>query len=137
MHSMRHFALHRSMTSLAILAMALLFAMPIASRLIASGSGSTHATWAQLCTATGLKLVKIGAESSVPDSKLPAAPAMDHAEGDCPYCPLVAGMMVLLLCLLLSLLATPQRGLRTWRRDIARTFLHPNGLGSRGPPLQA
>jgi hypothetical protein len=134
---MRHFSFQRPMTSLAILAMALLFAMPMASRLIASGAGDTHATWAQLCTATGLKLVKIGAESSVPDSKLPAAPAMDHTEGDCAYCPLAAGMVVLLLCLLLSLLATPQRGLRTWQRDIARAFLHPNGLGSRGPPLQA
>ncbi len=125
------------MTSLAILAVALLFAMPIASRLIAAGSGSAHATWSQLCTATGLKLVKIGASSSVPDSKLPAAPAMDHTEGDCAYCPLAACMVVLLLCLLLSLLTTPQRGLRTWQRDIARAFRHPNGLGSRGPPLQA
>lgn len=134
---MRHFAFQRSMTSLAILAMALLFAMPIASRLIASASGGAHAAWTQLCTATGLKLVKIGVESGTPGSESPAAPVMDHAQGDCAYCPLAAGMAVLLLCLLLSLLATPQRGLRTWQGDIARAFLHPTGLGSRGPPLAA
>nr|WP_280515004.1 DUF2946 family protein [Xanthomonas sp. A1809] len=125
------------MSSLAILAMALLLAMPIASRVMASSSGGTHATWSQLCTASGLKLVKTVDTSSVPDSELPTAPSIDHMDGDCPYCPLAAGMMALLFGLLLSLCFTPQRGIRNWRRDIARLFLHPNGLGSRGPPLLA
>ncbi|WP_430523633.1 DUF2946 family protein [Xanthomonas bromi] len=104
---------------------------------MATGSGSTPATWSQMCTATGLKLVKFGAASSVPDGQLPATPVIGHADGDCPYCPLAAGMMGLLLCLLLCLPATPQRAMRTWRRNLARTFLHPTGLGSRGPPLRA
>lgn len=121
---------------LAMLAVALLFAMPIASRLVASAAGDAHATWAQLCTASGMKLVKIGAPSVAPDGELPAAPAMDHMHDDCPYCPLGAGMAVL-LCLVLALHATPRRSAWPRRFDVARAFLHPNGLGSRGPPLPA
>lgn len=134
---MRYPPFHRRMTFLAMLAMALLFAMPIASRLVASASDGARATWSQMCTASGLKQVKMGVAPIAPDSKVPAAPAMDHVDGDCAYCPLAAGMVVLLLCLLLALHATPQRGTWTWQRDIAHAFLHPNGLGSRGPPLAA
>ncbi|MEB1527557.1 DUF2946 family protein [Xanthomonas sp. WHRI 7945] len=120
-----------------MLAVALLFAMPIASRLVASAAGDANGTWAQLCTASGMKLVKIAVGSSTaPDGEAPAAPAMDHMHDDCPYCPLAAGM-VLLLCLLLALQATPRRSAWTLRFDVARAFLHPNGLGSRGPPLSA
>lgn len=124
------------MILLAMLAVALLSAMPIASRLVASAAGDANGTWAQLCTASGMKLVKIGAPSVVADGEAPAAPAMDHMHDDCPYCPLAAGM-VLLLCLLLALHATPRRSAWTRRFAIARAFLHPNGLGSRGPPLPA
>ncbi|WP_241093482.1 DUF2946 family protein [Xanthomonas sp.] len=119
-----------------MLAVALLFAMPIASRLVASAAGDAHGTWAQLCTASGMKLVKIGFPPVASDGELPSAPAMDPMHDDCPYCPLSAGMVVL-LCLLLALHATPRRNAWTRRFDVARAFLHPTGLGSRGPPLPA
>lgn len=70
----------------------------------------------------------------VDDGAPPAQPPHDHGAPDCAYCPL-------LLSLLVAggwLLAPRPAGVRgcppTRFRAASRAFLHPCGLGSRGPP---
>jgi hypothetical protein len=130
---MRNPTFHRRMTLLALAAMLLLLSLPTAGRLLAGGAESQGA-WAQMCTMAGLKLVKLtpGGETNPIHAPAPK-PAMPGE--DCAYCPVLAGLAMLLVWALLAPLQSPQRAVPRTRATPRRDFLHPSGLGSRGPPI--
>jgi hypothetical protein len=125
---------HRFLAHLALVAMLLLAAVPTIGRL-AESSPRLQGAITAICTMQGLKLIDLGAR---PDLTSPAKPLPDpnrYPGMDCDYCPILASTLaaVAILLLLPPLI---------WRADppIARRslhdlgFLHPCGLGSRGPP---
>lgn len=133
---MTHTRLQRSMAHLALLAMLVMSLLPALGRLGAPPAAtSTLALYGALCTATGLT---IDADLALHEAMLFEAgiPADDHSHDtpDCAYCTLVAHALP-------PLMATPSTSIA-----IAATtppghapphlsaWLHPSGLGSRGPP---
>ena len=131
---MRNPAFQRRMTSLALVAMLLLALLPTVGRLQSARDGGSSGTWTQMCTMSGLKLVK-----TAPDgSSNPAIPRHGGGVGasDCPYCPLATAIVALVVW---AALALPMPALRAWpqRRAVRWTVRrHPCGLGSRGPPAR-
>lgn len=125
------------MNLLALAAMLLLLALPTAGRLLQSSSAGQDGVWAQMCTMAGLKLVKIATGDASPlDSGLqPRAPDGTMAGEDCAYCPVLGGLAILLVCLLFAAPAASRDAVPAWPLQAPRRFLHPSGLGSRGPPL--
>lgn len=135
---------HRCLSLLALIAVLLMMAMPVASRLVQAGgmSGSTPASWSQLCTVAGLKWVDLAAPAPAKllkgallnDAAPEKNPAAASHDGDCPYCPLAASLILLLVWLLL---AAPGWVVRHGQRPAPAQLHrgHPCGLGSRGPPL--
>ncbi len=75
-----------------------------------------------------------------PDStNPPGAPAhprgdMHHGGGVCPYCPLLASLIVLPLLRLYLVRAGNEHRDPPWRWSL-HGFVAPNGLGPRGPPF--
>ena len=128
---MRTPAFHRRMALLALAAMLLLLALPTVGRVLAGSSADAQGVWAQMCTMAGLKLVKIAPDTSPIDPPAPKPMPGD----DCAYCPVLGGLVLLLAW---TLFAAPQQARTTspsWRTLLPRTFEHPSGLGSRGPPI--
>ena len=119
------------MTLLALAAILLLALLPTLGRLAQAGQGAAAGAWTQLCTMSGMKLVKLPTFSI----GQPAAPAPDHGGSDCDYCPLLSMLTLAVAALVLSLLgfAPVTPALRRIRPP--RIRLHPSGLGSRGPPV--
>lgn len=123
----------RQLFALACLALALLLAMPTAGRLLLAGSGGHYGP--------GTAGVMAHHGHHAP-AALPAAP--DGAEEEppaaaddefCPYCPLVASLVVFVL---LWLLAPPwpcTAAAPGGRRSPRLLFRLPYGLGPCGPPL--
>lgn len=136
MPAMLGLAFHRRMMLLALVATVLLLVAPVTSRLLSSQSAN-EGDWTQMCTAAGLKLVKLSPADSLlwqaaPDQKAPPAGMLDE---HCAYCPLLAGLALLLVWMLVTAPAsTMTSGLR-WRLRALPPLRHPSGLGSRGPPL--
>ncbi|MBU8976018.1 DUF2946 family protein [Lysobacter sp. MMG2] len=131
---MRTPAFHRRMTLLALFAMLLLFALPTVGRVLSGSSADSRGVWAQMCTMAGLKLVKIAPGDAHPlDPPTPKPSGMSGE--DCAYCPVLAGLVLLLVWTLFVAPQATHRALPPWRRSPLRAFLHPSGLGSRGPPL--
>jgi hypothetical protein len=131
-------AFHRRMTLLALVAMLLLLALPTAGRVLAASTGDQEGVWAQMCTMAGLKLVKIapGELTQLDPQPVPKGPPGSDMPGeDCAYCPVLGGMAFLLLWTMVVALHAPRRPAAPWRLLAPRLFLHPNGLGSRGPPV--
>jgi hypothetical protein len=130
---MRSTAFQRRMTRLALAAMLLLALLPTVGRLLsARGDGSLGGAWAQMCTLSGLKLVKIAPDASS-NPAIPA-PVGDAGMSDCPYCPLANAIVALVLW---AALVPPMPALRSWPQQACsrqRPCRHPCGLGSRGPP---
>jgi len=122
------------MTLLALFAMLLLLSLPTVGRVLSGSSGDAQGAWAQMCTMAGLKLVKLapGGDTNPLDTPVPkhAAPGED-----CAYCPVLAGLAMLLVWTLLAPLHSPSRALHVPRKAPLLEFLHPSGLGSRGPPI--
>ncbi len=134
--SMRSTAFHRRMSCLALVAMLLLSALPTLGRLSA-GPGASDGMWAQICTMAGLKLVKLAPGDANPLDP-PPAPAGDGGAmpgPDCAYCPLLAAVVVLLLAIAFASPARARGIPAEVRRRAPWKFRHPNGLGSRGPPI--
>lgn len=129
---MRNAAFQRRMTLLALAAMLLLALLPTTGRLLAARSHAFDGAWAQMCTMSGLKLVKIA-----PDG--PSNPVVPRHDGDagtadCAYCPLANAIVALVLW---AALVLPMPALRSWswQRTLPSIVRrHPCGLGSRGPP---
>lgn len=127
--------LQRRMNLLALVAMLLLLAVPTVGRVLA-GSSASDGVWAQMCTMAGLKLVKIAPGDANPLDPTPKSPAGNAMTGeDCAYCPVLAGMVLVLLCLAFVLPQASRASPPSWRTIAPRVFLHPSGLGSRGPPI--
>jgi hypothetical protein len=125
---------HRILAHLALVAMLLLAAVPTIGRLAESNPRLQGAITA-ICTMQGLKLIDLGAR---PDLASPAKPIPDptrYPGMDCAYCPILASTLAAVaIALLLPPLirrADPPTARRSLR-DLG--FLHPCGLGSRGPP---
>jgi hypothetical protein len=130
---MRNAAFQRRMTLLALAAILLLALLPTAGRLLSARSGtSVGGAWAQMCTLSGLKLIKIAPGGS--SNPATPKPGGDTGASDCLYCALANTITALVLWIALVL---PMPALRSWpHRCVARWTVHrhPCGLGSRGPP---
>jgi hypothetical protein len=152
----RHPAFQRRMAQFALLAMLLLALMPTVHRLLAerAAPAGAGAGWVELCTGTGLKLVKLGAGFSAAagtdlaagETDLAAAAkdfssagshAGDASLGDCAYCPLLQATLAVALALLLVARLRHRDAAVPWRSARHADAPYPCGLGSRGPPLFA
>jgi hypothetical protein len=131
---MRNAAFHRRMTLLALAAMLLLLSLPTLGRVMAGAPDDARGAWAQMCTMAGLKLVKLAPGGDANPLDPPAPKHMMPGE-DCAYCPVLAGLAMLLVWTLLAPLPASRRALPPWRNTPLRAFVHPSGLGSRGPPI--
>jgi hypothetical protein len=126
---------HRFLAHLALVAMLLLAALPTVGRL-AESSHSVRAALTAICTVQGMKFVDLGARSDLASPAKPAPDPAPHPGMDCDYCPILAATLAAVAIVLL--LPPPIRRAvpPTLRRSLPGLgFLHPCGLGSRGPPL--
>ena len=120
-------AFQRPMRALALAAVLLLALMPSVARLLSQRVvAGAHAGWVELCTMTGLKLVKL-------DPAAPDGGQADHG-GDCDYCPL--GHSLATPGALPKLVLASQKPLKAplLRAPQQRPDTPAIGLGSRGPP---
>jgi len=131
---MRNPAFHRWMTLLALAAMLLLLSLPTVGRALSGASADSQGAWAQICTMAGLKLVKLAPGGDTNPLGPPAPKPMMPGE-ECAYCPVLAGLAMLLVWTLLAPLQSPRHQAPPTRKAPLRDFLHPSGLGSRGPPI--
>jgi Protein of unknown function (DUF2946) len=114
---------------MALLAMLLLSFAPSVSRYIASVRADSNSTWAEMCTMTGLKLVKVS------DFASPQTPKPKSMGDDCVYCPLAASIAPLLLLIVVMFPRIASALAGVIRQTVHHRFLYPIGLGSRGPPF--
>lgn len=151
------------MARLALAAALLLAAVPTLGRLAPQLSQAVHAAHeglVALCTAQGLRYVSLAPRTAATDlaghgashaaghgghpgrvhhdhggdGGPPQPPPHEHGAPDCAYCPLLLSLLVA-GCWLLWLRAGGVRAVPPTRfRAASRAFLHPCGLGSRGPP---
>jgi quinol-cytochrome oxidoreductase complex cytochrome b subunit len=123
------------MARLALAAIMLLLAVPTVGRLVERHE-SDHGALTAICTVGGLKYVGLGHWGDSPPLQTPSPDPPHHPGMDCDYCPLLASAIV--LAVLVGLFPLPlarKAGARGFASVRPRTFLHPCGLGSRGPPL--
>jgi len=159
----RRAPVHAAMARLALVAALLLAAVPTLGRLAPQAAQLAHATHAQLvalCTADGLRYVDpatqhaagrhAGGQHAVDQHAVnqqaiagqqdghPGAPPgepHDHGAPDCAYCPLLLSLLAAAAWLLWLRAAAACAFLPHWPAPRRPAFLHPCGLGSRGPPL--
>lgn len=131
---MRNRLFQSRMTLLALAAMLLLALLPTFGRLAQAWQGAAADAWTQLCTVSGMKLVKLPVSFGHPD-----VPAPDHggAGADCDYCPLLGNLVATVAALLLVALGFAPPAPSPRRTAAPRRFPHPTGLGSRGPPASS
>lgn len=67
-------------------------------------------------------------------SDAPSQAPHEHGGPDCAYCPLLLSLLVAAAWLLWLRAATARVVLPSWPASTPRAFIHPCGLGSRGPP---
>ena len=126
--------LHALMQRLALAATFALLLVPTLGRLAQAGEGTAaHDAWGAMCTAAGLQLADHAHDTSH-DPTAPR-PAVPHHAGDCAYCPLAQALVAPSTAVFAG--AAPLPDVAPTRAPTARPayFRHPNGLGSRGPPL--
>ena len=119
------------MARIALVAMLLLALSPAVSRMLAGSPSAVLAGWAEICTATGLKFVdlaKFEKQGQPEPSKTPMG-------ADCAYCPLLAGTALLLVAIVGWLAPIIASLLPVLWPKPEKSFFHPCGLGSRGPPV--
>jgi len=144
----RHASFHAAMARLALVAALLLAAVPTLGRLapkLALATQAAHAELVALCTAQGLEYVDpaalqagVHAHSAshaghADHDGTPERPH-DHGAPDCAYCPLLLSLLVAGAWLLWLRAAAARAPLPSWSARPSRAFVHPCGLGSRGPP---
>lgn len=133
----------RTMAGLALFAILALVLLPTAGRVAAplahaeaghaaadAGPGS-HASHDGHDRHAGVAAT--GVERKAPAPFDPEAPHEDH--GDCAYCPLLASLLLLGVVRLPPRVAAPASDWLRLPRVAALRFIHPCGLGSRGPPV--
>ena len=119
------------MNLLALAAMLLLALLPTLGRLAQAGQGDAGSAWTQMCTMAGLKVIKLPFAPAQPDAPMPDG---DKMGADCAYCPLLGTLTAAIVALVLGFLAFAPAALPMQRGAPVRAWLHPSGLGSRGPP---
>ena len=146
---------HRFPARLALVAMLLLATLPTIGRLVQSNPGM-HGALTAICTMQGMKFIGMqfngmqfggmpldgmqpidpGARSDPASPAKPAPDPMPHPGMDCDYCPILAATLAAVAIVLLLLPPPLRRAVPPAARrplpDLG--FLHPCGLGSRGPP---
>ena len=128
---MRNRLFQSRMTLLALAAMLLLALLPTLGRLAQAGQGAAADAWTQLCTVSGMKLVKLPMSFGHPDAP---APDQGGSGADCDYCPLLGNLVATVAALLLVALGFASPASAPLRAAAPRRSPYPSGLGSRGPP---
>lgn len=137
---MRNPRLHAAIARVALLAALLLAVVPTLGRL---APRVAHAGLAALCTAEGLRYVEVAAFAAATPVAGPhhagapgTAPGHPHDPGapDCTYCPLLLSLLAAGCWLLWLRAALAGAAPGWWPAAASRGFVHPCGLGSRGPP---
>ncbi|HSM11404.1 MAG TPA: DUF2946 family protein, partial [Lysobacter sp.] len=121
---------HRSMSRLALVALLMLLLLPATGRVLGAASQS-DGVWAQMCTMTGLQLVKIPLGDVDPGAPRPSG----DMPMDCAYCPLLAALTMLVLWVVLAFPQLAGQRLAAFGPVPRNGRGHPSGLGSRGPPV--
>jgi hypothetical protein len=148
----RRACFHVAMARLALIAALLLAAVPTLGRLapqVVQLAQGARAQLVALCTSDGLRYVDLATQHGDAQYAVdqqagaahhdghPGAPPEkphDHGAPDCAYCPLLLSLLVAAAWLLWLRAATARGALPTWTDLPSCTFVHPCGLGSRGPP---
>jgi len=136
---------HTAMARFALVAALLLAAVPTLGRLapqLVQAAHAAHVELVALCTSQGLAYVdpatlQAGAhDHAAGHADHGGAPDRPHDHGapDCAYCPLLLSLLVASAWLPWLRAAAARSQLRTWSARPTRAFVHPCGLGSRGPP---
>ncbi|MFT3897933.1 MAG: DUF2946 family protein [Thermomonas sp.] len=132
---LRYRLFRHSMARLALVAMLLLATLPTIGRLAGSNPGMQRAMTA-ICTVQGMKFIDLGTRSDLASPANATPDRMPHPDMDCDYCPILAATLAAfaIVYLLPALFrhADPPQGRNA---TSGRCFLHPCGLGSRGPPF--
>lgn len=131
---------HHWFAHLALLAALLLAGMPTLGRLQQALHAAVDAPMVALCTLRGLEHVPLDAltahsgKPSTVDHGSPEGGHPQHAQDDCTYCPLLAGLLVPSLATTgLPWAPVPSDGTRRPATTLPSAPSIP-GLGSRGPP---
>lgn len=115
--------------------MLMLATLPTIGRLVQSNPGLQRALTA-ICTVQGMKFVDLGERSDLGSPAKPVPDPMPHPGMDCDYCPILAATLAAIAVVLLFPPPIWRADPPTTRRSLRNPgFLHPCGLGSRGPPL--
>lgn len=108
--------------------------LPTIGRLAESSPGMQRVLTA-ICTVQGMKFIDLGTHAGLASPAQPTPDPAPHPGMDCDYCPILTATLAAVAIVLL--LPPP---IRRAIPPIARRslpglgFLHPCGLGSRGPP---
>lgn len=154
---LRRASFHSAMARLALAAALLLAAVPTLGRLASQATQFAHSMRAEPkrpSTVDGLHHVDVAARhagahhrvehrahprpaaahqgSGHPDAP-PQAPH-EHGGPDCAYCPLLQSLLAAATWLLWLRASAVRAVLPPWPGSTPRAFVHPCGLGSRGPP---
>lgn len=135
---MRDATFQSRMSLLALCATLLLVIVPSLGRVLpAALPPADDGLWTQMCTLAGLKLVKLAPDAAdpLPSAPIPGPAGDAMAGGHCDYCPLANALIALVLWIALVVPRLPTRLLDAWQPLRPARFLHPSGLGSRGPPI--
>lgn len=126
-------AFQRRVGGLALLALLLLVLVPTAGRLVDATADGAHAWHGGHAGATPADPhAAHAARSGGRETPRPAP-----GDADCDYCPLLASLLGPATILLLAAAGPRAPAITPLRHAPRRAWLHPCGLGSRGPPLQA
>lgn len=122
------------MTRLGLAAALLLLLVPTAGRLAQAGTSGGHAAHHAHATHAELRHAEGAQHRSLDDQrKASGTPTADDA--DCHYCALLASLVAIPHAALPAAPAGAGAAARS-RSEVRLPWLHPNGLGSRGPPLR-
>lgn len=124
---------------LALVALLLLVAVPTAGRLVhaAAGGHASHAAH-HAGHAEHAAHADHANHRAVPpaDGRAPGTPRPAPGDADCDYCPLLASLLAAVQVAFVPAGAPRTSATRTPPAPPRLPWLHPSGLGSRGPPLR-
>lgn len=115
---------------LALLAALMLVAVPTAGRLV-HASGAGHDAAAHLARQDGHQVHV----ASTADGRAPLAPLAAPGDADCDYCPLLSSLIAATCFATMPAALLPPAATPASPAAPRLPWLHPSGLGSRGPPL--
>lgn len=116
-----------------LLAALLLLSVPTAGRLVHVAAGSAHAAHGGIHAAHANHARPIDADSGH-STRSDRAPRPAPGDVDCDYCPLLTAVLASAPVAFTLAALPPARPSAVPRAAPRLPWLHPNGLGSRGPP---